>query len=278
VTAGQLRVTARVFGYVAMLVVVVLIAGPLLFVFFTSFKDQPDVYTQPTSWWPPLWHTQNYRTATEQIPFWTFLRNSMIITSVLAVVKFTLGVLSAFGLVFVRFPGKTSVFLFIIAALMVPHQITVISNYALIDHVGLRNSFPGIILPLAGVALGTFLMRNHFLTLPAEVVEAARMDAARWWQLLVRVVLPMSGSTLVAFGVITVVSEWNEYLWPFLMSDDASVAPIPVGLTFLQQAEGVTNWGPVMAVTLLAMLPILVIFLVLQRQMIKGLTSGAVKG
>lgn len=85
-------------GYAAMLLVVTLIAGPLLFVFFTSFKDQPDIYAQPTSWWPLRWYPQNYRTATEQIPFWTFLRNSLIITSVLAVVKFTLGVLSAFGL------------------------------------------------------------------------------------------------------------------------------------------------------------------------------------
>ena len=88
----------------------------------------------------------------------------------------------------------------------------------------------------------------------------------------------MSGPTMVAFGVITVVNEWNEYLWPFLMSDDEAVAPLPVGLTFLQQAEGLTNWGPVMAVTLMAMLPILFIFIGLQRQMIKGLTSGAVKG
>jgi sn-glycerol 3-phosphate transport system permease protein len=275
VTASRL---SRLLGYAAMLLVVALVAGPLLFVFFTSFKDQPDIYSQPTTWWPPRWHPQNYRTATSQIPFWTFLRNSVIITSLLTVAKFILGVLSAFGLVFLRFPGKNAVFLLIITALMVPNQITVISNYALISQLGLRNTFPGIILPLAGVAFGTFLMRNHFLSLPSEVIEAARMDGARWWQLLFRVVLPMSGPTLVAFGVITVVNEWNEYLWPFLMSDDESVAPLPVGLTFLQQAEGVTNWGPVMAVTLLAMLPILLIFIVLQRQMIKGLTSGAVKG
>ncbi|WP_421845790.1 carbohydrate ABC transporter permease [Mycobacterium sp.] len=261
-----------------MALVGVLIAGPLVFVFFTSFKDQPDIYSQPTTWWPPRWNPQNYRTATEQIPFWIFLRNSVIITSVLAAVKFALGVLSAFGLVFVRFPGRTAVFALIIAALMVPNQITVISNYALMSQLGLRNTFAGIILPLAGVAFGTFLMRNHFLSLPTEIIEAARMDGARWWQLLLRVVLPMSGPTMVAFGMITVVSEWNEYLWPFLMSDDESVAPLPVGLTFLQQAEGVTNWGPVMAVTLLAMLPILLVFVVLQRHMIRGLTSGAVKG
>ncbi|MHA7650700.1 carbohydrate ABC transporter permease [Mycobacterium sp. ML4] len=276
-TSDGLR-PARLLGYAAMLLVVALIAGPLTFVFFTSLKDQPDVYSQPTTWLPPHWDFQNYRTATHQIPFWTYVRNSVIITSALAAVKFVLGVLSAFGLVFVRFPGRNVVFLLIIAALMVPNQITVISNYALISQLGLRNTFPGIILPLAGVAFGTFLMRNHFLSLPAEVIEAARMDGARWWQLLLQVVLPMSGPTMVAFGIITVVNEWNEYLWPFLMSDDESVAPLPVGLTFLQQAEGVTNWGPVMAVTLLAMLPILLIFVVLQRQMIKGLTSGAVKG
>ncbi|QLL09285.1 carbohydrate ABC transporter permease [Mycobacterium vicinigordonae] len=276
-TSDRLR-PARLLGYAAMLMVILLIAGPLTFVFFTSFKQQPDIYSQPTTWWPPRWHPQNYRTATHQIPFWIYLRNSVIITSALALVKFVLGVLSAFGLVFVRFPGRNAVFLLIIAALMVPNQITVISNYALISQLGLRNTFPGIILPLAGVAFGTFLMRNHFLSLPVEVIEAARMDGARWWQLLLRVVLPMSGPTMVAFGIITVVNEWNEYLWPFLMSDDESVAPLPVGLTFLQQAEGVTNWGPVMAVTLLAMLPILLIFVALQRQMIKGLTSGAVKG
>ena len=269
---------ARFFGYMAMVLVTAVIAGPLVFIFFTSFKNQSDIYSQPISWWPPHWHPQNYSMAAEKIPFWAVLRNSVIITLVLSVLKFAFGVLSAFGLVFIRFPGKNLVFLMIIATLMVPNQITVISNYALISQLGLRNTFAGIILPLAGVAFGTFLMRNHFLSIPAEIIEAARMDGARWWQLLFRVVLPISGPAMVAFGIIVVVAEWNEYLWPFLMADDESVAPLPVGLTFLQQNEGVTNWGPVMAMTLLAMLPILLIFLVLQRKMIKGLTSGAVKG
>jgi sn-glycerol 3-phosphate transport system permease protein len=189
-----------------------------------------------------------------------------------------LGVVSAYALSLLRFPGRNLVFLVVIAALMVPNQITVISNYALIAQVGWRNTLLGIIVPLCGVAFGTFLMRNHFLSLPVSVIEAARIDGANWWQLLVRVVLPMSGPTMVAFAVVTLVNEWNEYLWPFLMADDASVAPLPVGLTQLQNNDGLTNWGPVMAGTVLTMLPILVVFLVLQRHMIKGLTSGAVKG
>ncbi|NNH73897.1 carbohydrate ABC transporter permease [Nocardia uniformis] len=267
-------------GYGAMVCVLIIVGVPLFWIVITSFKARPDIYTQPAVYWPRSWHPENYREATTLLPFWTFLRNSVIITLIISVVKFVLGVLSAYGLVFLRFPGKTAVFLVIIAALMVPNQITVISNYALISQLGWRNTFAGIIVPLCGVAFGTFLMRNHFLSLPAEIIEAARMDGAGWWRLLTRVVLPMSGPTMVAFAVVTLVNEWNEYLWPFLMADDTRVATLPVGLTLLQNTENpsVTNWGPVMAGTLLTMLPILIVFLALQRHMIKGLTSGAVKG
>ncbi len=268
----------QVVSYAAMACVLIMVGLPLFWIVMTSFKAQPDIYVQPVTWWPPTLHPENYGEATTSVPFWTFMRNSLIITAAISLVKFVLGILSAYGLVFLKFPGKTVLFLVIIAALMVPNQITVISNYALIANLGWRNTFQGIIIPLCGVAFGTFLMRNHFLSLPSEVIEAARMDGAGHWKLLFRVVLPMSYPTMVAFGIITVVTAWNEYLWPFLMSDDASVAPLPIGLTFLQNNDGQTNWGPVMAGTVLTMLPILVVFLLLQRHMIKGLTSGAVKG
>ncbi|WP_459963677.1 carbohydrate ABC transporter permease [Nocardia sp. IFM 10818] len=260
--------------------VLVIVGVPLFWIVITSFKDRPDIYVQPAVYWPRVWHPENYADATTTLPFWTFLRNSIIVTGVVSAVKFVLGVFSAYGLVFLRFPGKTVLFVVIIAALMVPNQITVISNYALIAQLGWRNTLQGIIVPLCGVAFGTFLMRNHFLSLPSEVIEAARMDGAGWWRLLTRVVLPMSGPTMVAFAVVTLVNEWNEYLWPFLMADGPEVATLPVGLTLLQNTENpsVTNWGPVMAGTILTMLPILVVFLALQRHMIKGLTSGAVKG
>lgn len=272
------RRVGMVAGYLAMAVVVVLVALPLVWIVLASFKDRSEIYVQPAVWWPSVWHPENYREATTSVPFWDFLRNSLIVTSILGVVKFTLGVLSAYGLVFLRFPFKNVVFVVIIAALMVPNQITSITNYAFIAQIGLRNTFTGIILPLAGVAFGTFLMRNHFLSIPPEIIEAARMDGAGHVRLLTRVVLPMSIPTMVAFALITLVNEWNEYLWPFLMADDYSVATLPVGLTQLQNNDGLTNWGPVMAATVLAMLPMLIVFLALQRHMIKGLTSGAVKG
>lgn len=265
-------------GYLSMIVVVVLIALPLYWILAASLKERPDIYTVPVTWFPDPLTLENYDGVRHGVPFLDFLRNSVIITGTLTVVQVIIGVLSAFALAFLRFPGRTLVLLFIIAALMVPSQITWISNYALVAELGWRNTFHGIMIPLAGVAFGTFLLRNHFVSLPTEIIEAAEMDHAGPFTMLWRVVLPMSWPTVIAFTLITIVNEWNQYLWPLLMADDSSTAPLPVGLTQLQDAEGFTNWGPVMAGTVLTMLPILIVFLLLQRHMIKGLTAGAVKG
>jgi sn-glycerol 3-phosphate transport system permease protein len=264
-------------GYLAMVLVALVIIVPLFWILSTSFKLRPEIYVRPAQWLPRPLTGSNYQDLTTRIPFWDYLRNSVIITGLGSIAKIVLGVLSAYALSLLRFPGRNLVFFVIIAALMVPNQITVISNYALIAELGWRNTYQGIIIPLIGVAFGTFLMRNAFLALPTEVIEAARMDGAGPLKLLWRVALPLTWPTLVAFAIITVVNEWNEYLWPFLMSDDERTAPLPVGLTLLQNNEGLTNWGTVMAGTVLAMLPILVLFLFLQRHMLKGLTAGAVK-
>ena len=269
---------ARIAGYAALGATVAIIAVPLYFIVVTSVKTHPDIYSDPVTWWPDPFAPQNYSFLTETVPFLTYLRNSVVITAVLTVVQVALGVLSAYAFAFLRFPLRNVLFLVVVAALMVPNQITIISNYSLVANLGWRNTFQGIIVPLAGVAFGCFLMRNHFLSLPKEIIEAARMDGTGFLRTLFRVVLPLSWPTVVAFTLITIVTEWNQYQWSFLMSDTDAVMPLPVGLTRLQQNEGLTNWGPVMAGTVLTVLPILVLFLVLQRRMIKGLTSGAVKG
>ena len=265
-------------GYLGILAVLLLIGLPLFWILMTSFKAKGDIYTDPVNWLPPVWETENYSDATTRVPFWTYLRNSVLITAVLSIIKIVLGVISAYALAILRFPGRHLVFLLVISSLMVPSEITVISNYALVNSLGWRNTFVGIIVPLAGVAFGTFLMRNHFLSLPYELVEAARMDGAGPIRLLTKVLLPVSWPTLTAFSVITMVNEWKTYLWPFLMADTEDVAPLQVGLTMLQNNDGVTNWGPVMAATILTIIPMVIIFLALQKYMIQGLTTGAVKG
>ncbi len=268
----------KLLGYLGMVAAVLLFFVPLYFIVITSLKTHGDIYSDPITWIPNPFAPENYTYVLEEVRFDRYLRNSIIITSILTVVEVSLGVMCAYGFSFLRFPGRNLLFLLVIASLMVPNQITVISNYALVASWGWRNTFQGIIVPLAAVAFGTFLMRNHFLSLPKEVMEAAELDGTGFFRTLFRVVLPMSWPTLIAFTLITVVNEWNQYLWPFLMSDTDKVAPLPIGLTQLQDNEGLTNWGPVMAGTVLTAVPMLIVFLILQKQMIKGLTAGAVKG
>ncbi|WP_206662179.1 carbohydrate ABC transporter permease [Propioniciclava sinopodophylli] len=268
----------KVIGYLGLALVVAMILVPVYFIVVTSLKTQPDIYSDPLTWIPNPLQPGNYSYVMETVNFGTYLRNSIIITVILTVVQVALGVMSAYAFAFLRFPFRNALFLVVVAALMVPNQITIISNYALVASLGWRNTFVGIIVPLAGVAFGAFLMRNHFLSLPKEIMEAARMDGTSFLRTLWRVVLPMSWPTVVAFTLITLVNEWNQYLWPFLIADTDVVTPLPVGLTRLQQNEGLTNWGPVMAGTVLTTVPILIVYLILQKRMIKGLTAGAVKG
>ncbi|WP_333618612.1 carbohydrate ABC transporter permease [Dietzia sp.] len=272
-------IAGRVLGYGAMVLTVIMIGAPLYWVVINSFKTPDQVFQVPPSWWPSQFTFDNYPRVFDASPFGRYMLNSIFITTVLSAIKIFLGIISAYAFSFLRFPGRSIVFMLVLAALMVPNQITVISNYALISQLGWTNTFQGIIVPLAGVAFGTFLMRNHFLSLPYEIIEAARMDGAGHLRMLWKIILPMSWPTLVAFSIITIVNEWNEYLWPFLVASDDSVAPIQVGLTRLVNTDsGFTDWPLVMSATVLTIIPVLVVFLLLQRYMIKGLTSGAVKG
>ncbi len=272
------NVALKVLGYIVLTVAVLVILVPLYFIVVTSFKSFQDVYSDPITFWPDPIVQENYSYVWQSSGFSSYLRNSVIITLALTVAEVTLGVMSAYAFAFLRFPGRDLLFLLVIAALMVPNEITIISNYALVASLGWRDTYLGVIVPLAGVAFGAFLMRNHFQSLPSEILEAAKMDGSGFFTTLFRVVLPMSWPTLSAFVLITVVTEWNQYLWPFLITDTPAAATLPVGLTRLQDAEGVTNWAPVMAGTVLTTLPMILIFIAMQRQMIKGLTAGAVKG
>ncbi|MCK2201547.1 carbohydrate ABC transporter permease [Corynebacterium callunae] len=268
----------KIMGYVGMIAAILFIGVPLLFIVLTSFKQQSEIYTQPVTWGPSEFSLENYQSVFERVPFLDYFKNSVIITVILCAVKIVLGVISAYALSILRFPGRNLVFLLVISALMVPSEVTVISNYAFVSQLGWRDTYQGIIVPLAGIAFGTFLMRNHFMSIPTELIEAARMDHCGHFRMLWKVLLPISMPTLVAFSMITVVNEWNQYLWPFLMAETENSATLPIGLTMLQNNEGVSNWGPVMAATIMTMLPVLVMFLALQQYMIKGLISGAVKG
>lgn len=268
-----------VVGYLPLTLATLLIGLPLLWLILSSFKTQNEILTNRIHWLPGSLYFGNFTTAFTIVPFARVFLNSVIVTVIGAGIKVVLAIISAYALVFVRFPLKKTIFMLILVALMVPAQISIVPNYVLIAALGGVNTYWGIIVPTLGTAFGTFLLRQQFLMFPTAVAEAAEIDGASHWTRLTRIVIPMRRSAIATLALIYIVLEWNEYIWPLVITNDPNHMTLPVGLTLLENNEpGSTAWGVVMAGAVLVIVPILIVFIALQRHIVTGLTQGAVKG
>lgn len=266
-------------GYAPLAVAVLVVFLPLLWMVLSSFKQPGEIVTLDLQALPATLDPENYRVAMTTVPFGQFFLNSTIVTVVGGGIKVILALLTAYALVFVRFPFKNVIFVLILVALMVPAQVSILPNYILIAGMGGKNTLWGIILPGLGTAFGTFLLRQHFLTLPGSILESAEIDGAGHWRRLWQIVVPVSVPSIATVALVTVVSEWNEYIWPLIITDKPESMTLPVGLTLLQNSEGNgAGWGIMMAGAVLVIVPILVIFAMLQRYIVAGLTQGSVTG
>jgi sn-glycerol 3-phosphate transport system permease protein len=266
-------------GYIPLIVATLVVVLPLLWMLLSSFKQPGEIVTTDLKILPQGLNLENYHTAMTTVPFAQFFLNSLIVTTVGSTVKVILAILTAYALVFVRFPFKNVIFVVILVALMVPPQVSILPNYILIAGIGGKNTLWGIILPGLGTAFGTFLLRQHFKTLPGSILEAAEIDGAGHWRRLWQVVVPVSLPSIATVALVTVVSEWNDYIWPLIITDRPETMTLPVGLTLLQNSEGNgAGWGILMAGAVLVIIPILLVFAALQRYIVAGLTQGSVTG
>lgn len=266
-------------GYVPLILATLVVFLPLLWMLLSSFKQPGEIITMDLKLLPESVNLENYRTAMTTVPFGQFFTNSLIVTAVGSSIKVILAILTAYALVYVRFPFKNAIFVLILVALMVPPQVSILPNYILIAGMGGKNTLWGIILPGLGTAFGTFLLRQHFRTLPGSILEAAEIDGAGHWRRLWQVVVPVSVPSIATVALVTVVSEWNDYIWPLIITDRPETMTLPVGLTLLQNSEGNgSGWGILMAGAVLVIVPILLVFAALQRYIVAGLTQGSVTG
>jgi sn-glycerol 3-phosphate transport system permease protein len=276
----------KIFGYIGMAFIVLLMGVPLFWMLSGSLKDLRDIYN-PNAFFPSIFRWENYQEAWTTVPFGRFYLNSIIITAAGAALEIFCGVLCAYAFAFLRFPGKNFLFMVVLASLMVPSQVVIIPNFRLMAiHVqewfnlsdNWVNTYQGVILPGAATAFGTFLMRQGFLGLPRDVMDAAKVDGAGHIRTMLNIMLPMAKPIVITFALISIVSKWNEYLWPLIITNTLEMRPITVGLRFLMNAEGANEWGVIMAGTTFVVGPMLVIYVFLQRYIIDGLTAGATKG
>jgi len=265
-------------GYAGMLLCLLLIGLPVYWMIIGALKGTAEVYRVPPTWIPMDPIFTNFRDAWNSAPFGRYYINTLITTLSGSGFEILFAVTSAYAFVFLRFPKRDWIFLILLAALMVPGQITILPNYLTVARLGWINTYMGIVVPGASVAYGTFLLRQYYKTLPIEVLDAAKVDGAGHLFTLWAIVLPLAKPAIVSFALLSIVSKWNDFLWPLIVTNTRMMRVLPIGIYWLRVEEGTINWGVVMSGTLFVVLPVLLVFLYAQRYIVDGIAAGAVKG
>ncbi len=265
-------------GYLAMLLCLLVIGLPVYWMVIGAFKQSSEIYHIPPTWLPLEPTLTNFSKAWNSAPFGRYYVNTLITTIFGSAFEIVFAVTSAYAFAFLRFPRKEWLFVLLLAALMVPAQVTILPNYLTVAQLGWVNSYAGIIVPGAAVAYGTFLLRQYYRTLPLEVIDAAKVDGAGYLRTLMAVVVPLAKPAIISFGLLSVVAKWNDFLWPLIVTNTRDMRVLPIGIYWLRVEEGSIDWGVIMAGTLFVVVPIVLIFLYAQRYIVDGIAAGAVKG
>ena len=250
---------------------------PFAWMLSTSLKGPEQIFTYPPVWVPNPIAWDNYRQAVAAMPFGRFYLNSLIVTTGVTGVQLLTASLAAFAVARLRFRGRDGLFLVYLATLMIPFQVTMIPNFVLVRWLGWYDSYQALILPTAFSAFSTFLLRQTFLGLPRDLDEAARLDGASslriWWSIM----LPLSGPTLAALAIFVALNSWNEFLWPLIITNAEAMRTLPVGLSTFQ-GQFKVEWHLLMAGSVIAMLPVLLVYSLAQRWFISGITLSGMGG
>ncbi|MFS2058479.1 sn-glycerol-3-phosphate ABC transporter permease UgpE [Kosakonia cowanii] len=269
------------FSHIMLILGVAVVLFPLYVAFVTATLDNNAVYDTPMTLIPGghLW--ENLRAiwvngvGPHSAPFWLMLTNSFIMALVITVGKISVSILSAFAIVWFRFPLRNLFFWMIFSTLMLPVEVRIFPTLEVIANLKMLDSYTGLTLPLMASATATFLFRQFFMTLPDELIEAARIDGASPMRFFRDIVLPLSRTNLAALFVITFIYGWNQYLWPLLIISDVNLGTAVAGVKgMMSSGEGTTQWNQVMAAMLLTLIPPVVIVLTMQRAFVRGLVDS----
>ncbi len=249
---------------------------PFVWMLSASFRTQGDLIGDPTSLWSDSWTLENYLSIWTQIPFGRQLANTVVFAGTVAVASVLLDSMAGYALARFRFPGQTLVLVVIIATLMLPPQVTLVPIYNFLVDLGWVNTFQGLIVPRVADAFGIFFMRQFFLSLPKDLEDAARIDGASELRIFARVMFPLTWPAALTIGLFNLLNNWNDLLWPLVVTTETEMRTLPAGLA-LFKGEHVTDYGLLMAGSVLALLPMLVSFLVVQRRFIEGIATTGLK-
>jgi sn-glycerol 3-phosphate transport system permease protein len=277
VTRAARRTAISVPPYLLLLASAAVILFPLYMTLVYSLQPIEKLLTYPPPFWAgdPQW--SNYRDAVSEIPMPRYMMNSLIMAGVITIGQVATSALAAYAFAFMRFPLRTPLFFLFLSTMMVPWEVSIIPNFQTIQALDWMDTYQGLTVPFLATAFGTFLLRQHFLSLPRELKDAADIDGYGNLKFLLFVVVPLSRAALATLAVFSFLQAWNQYLWPLLITNEPDMRTVQIGIAALQ-AEEVQRTNVVLAGTVVALLPMLALVIVFQRFLVRGLTAGAVKG
>lgn len=247
-------------------------ALPILWMYLGTFRTPNELFTSIVPLHPTL---DNIRSALDAMPFWTLLENTVLMAIGVSLGQLFTGLLAAYGFACWRFRGQHALFLLVIATWLVPFQVTMLPNYVLLARLGLLNSVAGTIVPQLASAFAIVLLRQHLKSFPRELLEASRVDGNSSWTTLWKVIVPNLTPVLAALEIILFVGAWNEYFWPLLVFHTPD-SVLQLGMNGLLNTES-TNYGALMAAAGLATLPVLLLYVVLQRRIVNAFVRSGIK-
>ena len=272
--------SAKIAQYLLCIAVSAVMLFPMYWLITTSFKTANNVMRFPPQWWPSPWTLKNYITILVEKPFLHYMWNSIYIAALVSFGVVILCSLAGYAFAKIRFRGSMVLFLVVLSGMMMPIEVTIIPIFTALSKMGLANShFALIVAPMFGYsgAFGTFLMRQFFITVPDELVQAGRLDGASQWTIFTRIILPLATSTIATLVIFTFLQSWNDYLLPLVMLSDSSKYTLPLALKLLSNENGI-EWNLVMAAATFSTMPILIVFFCCQKKFMESLSMTGLKG
>jgi multiple sugar transport system permease protein len=263
--------------YVALSIGAAAMLFPFLWMVATSLTSDAQLFVTPPTLVPTPLVPENYARVAEAFPIERFLLNSLVVAAVSTTLQIATSAMAAYAFSRLRFRGREAIFLVYLATLMVPLQVTIVPLFVEMRYLGFVNTYPGLILPTIASAFGTFLLRQAFLSLPRELDEAAFIDGASHWTVFRRIVLPLSGPALATFGIFAFMASWNSFLWPLIVTSSQDLMTLPVGLSNLH-GRYETAWNLVMAGSTISVIPIVIVYVIAQKHVIRGVALSGLKG
>lgn len=259
------------------IIVAIVIVFPLLYALSLSFMQPGEIIEYPPKFLPSSINFNNYEEALKAVPLFKFIKNSFIVSISVTIGQIITASLSAYAFAFFDFKGKKILFMVVLSTMMIPAEATIISNFLTVSTWGWNDSLGVLIVPFLTSAMGIFLMRQFYLTIPKEMKEASKIDGCSNFMFLIKILIPMSKPAIASLGIYTFINTWNQYLWPLLTINNEDKRTVQIGISMLQFAEG-SNYGVILAGAILILVPSIIIFIIGQKSLVLGMTQGAVKG